>query len=160
MADDFFELYRRPEWQKKRLEIMQAADFSCQECGNNTVTLNVHHRHYVKGAKPWEYKNHALVCLCEPCHKRRHNLVTRLKEVSGWLSEPMLERLIGYAGALVLKETSNVRFIVGNDTECLGLADAYRVSCQSVVNGRDKEGCVDDLILVAIRESILAPQQG
>lgn len=34
--------------------------------------LNIHHTYYVKGHKPWEYDNEALVTLCENCHKKRH----------------------------------------------------------------------------------------
>lgn len=53
-------------------------------CGNKLLTLlyhpysfplkglNIHHTYYVKGHKPWEYDNEALVTLCENCHKKRH----------------------------------------------------------------------------------------
>jgi hypothetical protein len=34
--------------------------------------LNIHHTYYVRGHKPWEYDNEALVTLCENCHKKRH----------------------------------------------------------------------------------------
>ena len=34
--------------------------------------LNVHHTYYIKGHKPWEYEDEALVALCEDCHKKRH----------------------------------------------------------------------------------------
>lgn len=34
--------------------------------------LNIHHTYYIKGYKPWEYDNEALVTLCENCHKKRH----------------------------------------------------------------------------------------
>lgn len=34
--------------------------------------LNIHHTHYTKGLKPWEYENDSLVTLCEDCHKKRH----------------------------------------------------------------------------------------
>lgn len=34
--------------------------------------LNIHHAHYIKGHKPWEYRDDALVTLCENCHKKRH----------------------------------------------------------------------------------------
>lgn len=38
--------------------------------------LNVHHKYYVYGKKPWEYDDEALVTLCEDCHQKRHeNLV-------------------------------------------------------------------------------------
>ncbi len=34
--------------------------------------LNIHHTYYIKGHKPWEYEDDALVTLCENCHKKRH----------------------------------------------------------------------------------------
>lgn len=34
--------------------------------------LNIHHAYYIKGHKPWEYRDDALVTLCENCHKKRH----------------------------------------------------------------------------------------
>lgn len=34
--------------------------------------LNIHHKYYVNGLKPWEYDNDALVTLCEECHKKIH----------------------------------------------------------------------------------------
>ena len=34
--------------------------------------LNVHHKYYVLGKKPWEYEDNALVTLCESCHQKRH----------------------------------------------------------------------------------------
>lgn len=34
--------------------------------------LNIHHTHYTRGCKPWEYENNSLVTLCEDCHKKRH----------------------------------------------------------------------------------------
>jgi 5-methylcytosine-specific restriction endonuclease McrA len=36
------------------------------------VGLNVHHKYYIQGHKPWDYKDDALVTLCEDCHKRWH----------------------------------------------------------------------------------------
>ena len=67
------EQYLHPNWQRKRLEVMQAAKFRCETCGESEVTLNVHHRCYVKGRKVWEYKNHNLQCLCEQCHAEHHD---------------------------------------------------------------------------------------
>lgn len=34
--------------------------------------LNIHHKYYIKGKKPWEYDNNALITLCEDCHRKRH----------------------------------------------------------------------------------------
>jgi len=38
----------------------------------NLKGLNVHHNYYIRGKKPWEYPDDALVTLCEDCHKKRH----------------------------------------------------------------------------------------
>lgn len=34
--------------------------------------LNIHHKYYIVGHKPWEYDNDALVTLCKDCHQKRH----------------------------------------------------------------------------------------
>ena len=65
----YSELLRSPKWQKKRLEIMQRDDFTCQYCGSEDKELQVHHRVYRNGAKPWEYDNSELITLCSHCHE-------------------------------------------------------------------------------------------
>lgn len=96
------ELLRDPRWQRKRLEIMNRADFACEECGDKTTTLNVHHKIYLKGAKPWEYENVELECLCETCHEATHHLRDALRAATSSMSKSELERLLGYADALQL----------------------------------------------------------
>ena len=65
----YSELLRSPMWQKKRLEIMQRDNFTCQHCGCEGRELQVHHRIYRKDAKPWEYDNSELITLCDQCHE-------------------------------------------------------------------------------------------
>ena len=69
-ADDL----KHPKWQKKRLEIMQRDNFTCQMCGAKDKPLHVHHLVYKKGLKPWEYDELNLVTLCEDCHEAEHSL--------------------------------------------------------------------------------------
>lgn len=64
----YSELLRDPRWQKKRLQIMERDEFTCQECYDDTRTLNVHHLGYTKGNMPWEYPDGLLITLCENCH--------------------------------------------------------------------------------------------
>jgi hypothetical protein len=66
---------RDPRWQKKRLEVMQANDFSCEICGDKESTLNIHHKQYLRGHEPWEYNKNQLSCLCEFCHEETHSNV-------------------------------------------------------------------------------------
>lgn len=65
----YAELLRRPEWQRKRLEIMKRDGWACRRCGDEKSTFNVHHRRYFKGRAPWEYDGDDLVTLCEFCHE-------------------------------------------------------------------------------------------
>ena len=68
------ELLKDPRWQRKRLEIMQRDNFTCQKCGCNDKPLNVHHLYYNKNKKPLEYDNSSLITLCEDCHRGKHNI--------------------------------------------------------------------------------------
>lgn len=64
--------YRHPQWQRKRLEALEAANWECENCGDKETTLNVHHKRYVKGRLIWEYVVSELAVLCEPCHETEH----------------------------------------------------------------------------------------
>lgn len=67
------EQIKKPQWQKRRLEIMQRDNFSCQICGDKESTLNVHHFHYDNARKYWEYEDWELITLCERCHTNEHS---------------------------------------------------------------------------------------
>ena len=34
--------------------------------------LHIHHKYYIKGLRAWEYKNDALITLCQTCHENLH----------------------------------------------------------------------------------------
>lgn len=59
-----------PRWQKKRLEVLNAAGWKCSRCGASDKTLHVHHPHYIAGREPWDYDD--LISLCDDCHKAEH----------------------------------------------------------------------------------------
>jgi len=61
-----------PNWQRRRLEILQRDEFTCQTCYDSESTLHVHHKTYVKGRKAWEYEGHELITLCKDCHENAH----------------------------------------------------------------------------------------
>jgi hypothetical protein len=59
-----------PKWQKKRLEVLQNANWRCQLCGNDREELHVHHSYYERGRAPWDYPNSSLIALCKRCHEK------------------------------------------------------------------------------------------
>lgn len=67
-------LLQLPQWQKKRLEVLEAAGWKCSECGAEDRQLQVHHKRYIAGAKPWEYESDDLAVLCDRCHEAEHGI--------------------------------------------------------------------------------------
>lgn len=65
----YSEKLRDPRWQKKRLEILDRDNWTCQNCGDEKSTLHVHHLDYEKGLEPWDYEDEYLQTLCETCHE-------------------------------------------------------------------------------------------
>lgn len=98
----YAEKLKDPRWQKKRLEILQRDNWSCQRCYDGESTLHVHHRRYLGGKDPWEYDNNLLITLCENCHEYEQahiaeivpDLLNRLKEI--FLSDDLYTLTSGF----------------------------------------------------------------
>lgn len=59
-----------PRWQKKRLEVFNRDNFTCQMCNSTTNTLVVHHFKY--NGEPWDIDSKHLLTICESCHAEEH----------------------------------------------------------------------------------------
>jgi len=64
---NYSEKLKHPNWQKKRLEILQRDNFTCQICTDTETELHVHHLKYT--GEPFEATNEDLQTLCKRCHK-------------------------------------------------------------------------------------------
>lgn len=71
----YSEKLKSPQWQKKRLEILQRDNFTCQICSDTETELHVHHLKY--SGEPHEALNEDLQTLCKHCH----SLIEYLKDV-------------------------------------------------------------------------------
>lgn len=80
-----------PRWQKRRLDILNRDNFTCQMCGHTEKTLHVHHIHYYQGMLPWEYADGLLVTLCEECHECEHS--TKKHNETNWTHHLMLTEI-------------------------------------------------------------------
>jgi len=99
---DFFENYKHPKWQKKRLEILERADFKCENCGESEEELSVHHGYYEKGKKPWEYNDFTFTCLCDPCHEQAEEHRKGAQRLAGHMSPFDVPMVCGYALGILL----------------------------------------------------------
>lgn len=70
----YAEQIKHPKWQKKRLEVLEAADWKCEKCGETEKQFHVHHKKYVRGRMAWEYERSELQALCEDCHGDEHSM--------------------------------------------------------------------------------------
>lgn len=77
----YTEQLAHPKWQKRRLGMLNAANWSCSQCGCDDVTLHVHHKQYVKGRMAWEYEDSDLAVLCKKCHECQHEAQDALKRI-------------------------------------------------------------------------------
>lgn len=70
---NFKEQIKSPKWQKRRLEILNRDNFTCQACGATDETLHVHHIKYIKNKMYWDYPDEMLITMCDDCHDTEHS---------------------------------------------------------------------------------------
>lgn len=63
----YAEKLKHPNWQKKRLDVLNRDEFTCKLCGDKETTLHVHHKEY--DGDPWNVSLDRLITLCQDCHK-------------------------------------------------------------------------------------------
>lgn len=96
----YAEKLKDPRWQRKRLEVLEAANWACETCGAEDKTLHVHHKRYLKGHEPWEYENEDLRSLCEDCHEEISLLSSNITAALNRLNESGRQRVLGYIEAI------------------------------------------------------------
>lgn len=71
MSDsDYAEKLRDPRWQRRRLEIFQRDNWTCQLCSRADLELHVHHL-YRTTENPWEEPDLHLLTVCRLCHEQQ-----------------------------------------------------------------------------------------
>jgi hypothetical protein len=96
----YTDLLRDPRWQRRRLEVLEKASWTCSECAENLRTLHVHHLRYIKGNSPWDYDDVDLAVLCDKCHDRWHRTMKDLEFSIARMPMAAMESLAGYAALL------------------------------------------------------------
>lgn len=88
--------YLTNNWKLFRDSIIELDGSKCSVCGRKReeVTLQVHHKRYINGLKPWEYSTEDCITLCRGCHASEHGII---KPKVGWeyIGDEDLGDLIG-----------------------------------------------------------------
>jgi hypothetical protein len=132
----YAEKLRSPEWQRKRLEVMQRDEFACRGCQDTKNALNVHHCYYLPRTAPWDYPDESLVTLCDGCHNELTFRLARIQEMiktpfDATLTEELL-RLLGGSDT----QTFRLALEVGFAMQCADTAatDCERTNAAEVVS--------------------------
>lgn len=135
---------RDPRWQKKRLEVMQRAEFECEVCGDKRSTLNVHHAYYEKGRQPWDYPADSLRCLCETCHERVEADLREIRKLAGLAARSRREHLLGHARAASIAVTGAALIVpVSSLYEAAGMGSFFDLEAADVWALRKPDGTVN-----------------
>lgn len=122
----YWQKLQSPQWQRRRLERLQKAEFVCECCQDSGSQLHVHHLRYVKGREPWEYADNELRVLCEACHERAHEdrvaLIEALLTVVAGAGPDDLELAAVIAGWIDARNPPNELAVPEG---VLGAVDAY-----------------------------------
>lgn len=90
-------IYANKRWMVFREKIIELDGGRCVECDRSRdggIVLQVHHKYYISGRKPWEYETSECETLCRGCHARAHG---EIRPNTGWeyVGEEDLGDLIG-----------------------------------------------------------------
>lgn len=101
--------YKHPMWQKKRLEALEASEYTCQCCFDSESQLHVHHRQYFKGRKIWEYELGELEVLCDECHGFVHEDMILLKSLLSHIPADAISDVTALIGGFVINGIGPIR---------------------------------------------------
>jgi len=141
---NYTEQFKSPEWQKKRLKIMDRDDFSCRICGTKTETLNVHHIFYEPHKSVWDYDDGILITLCENCHNYQHenNNFTLIKSTARIISLLLID--IERNGRKYVKFCEY--FVTAVDTDDEELLKAMIISVVSDLSYEDSHNLCKEIV--------------
>lgn len=138
----YSELFKHPKWQRKRLEVLQSANFECESCGSGEVQLHVHHSYYEKNLAPWDYPDESLHCLCENCHEKAQDIKTLLQRQIGKLELDDVELILGYALGLEAQSYPMVPLDIFSFGVAVGVGHCWGLMPHEVITSLE-EGKID-----------------
>lgn len=136
--------YKHPAWQKRRLERLDAAGWSCESCGSKDDQLHVHHPQYFKGRSVWEYSDDELQVLCEGCHEVTHATLEKIKTAITHLGPEYLDTALGLLQGF---GAGDAPIHVQSYEHATGLGLIYHLSAEEVIDLEGGSGITSDTLM-------------
>jgi hypothetical protein len=159
----YAEKLKDPRWQKKRLEVLNEADWECSNCGQKEETLHVHHPAYQKGKQPWDYATEDLFCLCEKCHKSFHEQERLFDELVAEIKTDinMRQNIMFYLGWLTLASLPGPFDVKLIDYEfARGAGEYLGANAEWLIKHSSKEGILSGDLIEEIHKMHRANRDG
>lgn len=163
----YWEQLKHPKWQRKRLEVLNAAGFKCSRCGDADDTLHVHHSYYERGKAPWDYPTASLHALCEDCHEYHQANMQAFQQQLGRLSLGNTELVYGFAMGVDMYENPAMPVPVFNVRIAFGIAHAFGTNAALINQTVNEAGCTTGQAIIdalteanRCRESAMADLRG
>lgn len=116
---NYSEKLKDPRWQKKRLEVFERDEWSCQRCGDPEHTLTVHHFSYSAGKEPWDYPLDNFMTLCQPCHDFEYanrptyeNMILQTLRQKGFMADDLFRLVSAFQKLSIVNATEVTASII------------------------------------------------
>jgi ssDNA-binding Zn-finger/Zn-ribbon topoisomerase 1 len=101
---NYNEKLKTPEWREFRERILEIKGYTCENCGENTDSPQIHHAGYVPGREPWQYAPEEVRVLCDQCHgiihERRQEFRQLFTRLTWKNTQVLLRALLEFRTAL------------------------------------------------------------
>lgn len=122
---------KHPNWQKKRLEILNRDEFTCKLCADKNNQLHIHHLKYIPGKEPWEIDNEFLITYCSICHSIVEHFKNSGVKINLIKKHDKIGTIIIYAYDNI--EVESVLFIIVFD-DAGNIIKQFKITKQSLFN--------------------------
>jgi hypothetical protein len=125
--------YSSKTWKEFSRGVIELDNFKCTHCGRTEqeTTLQVHHKKYIRGCKPWEYATRDCETVCKGCHSSIHGFT---KPKFGWeyFGDEDLGDLIGTCENC----GSSIRYVFTIHHENWGTLEVGTICCDNLTDSK------------------------
>jgi hypothetical protein len=125
--------YNRSEWRTFRKDMLRLHGDTCHRCErgeHHGVVLQVHHKFYIAGRLPWQYRPDECEVLCRGCHAEEHG---RIMPKSGWEHFGDFDDLGGLDGNCELCATA-IRYVFPIHHAKWGTLEVGEICCDHLTS--------------------------
>ncbi len=136
------QFYKKAQWKEFRKGIIELDGNTCSMCGRgeNETILQVHHKRYISGRKPWEYPTSDCTVLCTGCHAAEHGLIM---PKFGW--EYLGEDDLGELSGTCEKCGSSIRYVFIIHHENWGTLEVGTYCCDNLTDSNIASNMIESV---------------